>query len=137
MLTLGQLGQVFPLEQIISLQEDFTQTRRSSGVVSIIESVESVELLVRMHVERIDRQIVRGQVERFEYFLQGQVLAITVNDDFLLSARVNQRPWYTCVGSLSQLGLDESQEMFLVHTRRVVNVSVDLSDVVEVSAHQC
>ena len=37
------------------------------------------------------------------------------------------------IRALLHLTLDESQQMLLVHTRRVVNVSIDLSDVVEIS----
>lgn len=34
---------------------------------------------------------------------------------------------------LFELVFDEPQEMFLVHARRVVNVGIDLSDIVEVT----
>ena len=37
------------------------------------------------------------------------------------------------VGAFLHLTLDESQQMLLIHTRRVVNVSIYLSDVIEVS----
>jgi hypothetical protein len=43
--TLGELSKVFAFEEIISLQENLPQTRRSGGVIPIIETIKSVKLL--------------------------------------------------------------------------------------------
>lgn len=40
-------------------------------------------VLVRMHIERVDREIVRCQVERLEHLSQRQMLAVSENDDLL------------------------------------------------------
>lgn len=58
-----------------------------------------------------------------------------MNDDFLgRSAQLRlRRAVEAYIGVLLQLVLDESQEMFLVHARRVVDVSVDFSDIIEVT----
>jgi hypothetical protein len=36
-----------------------------------------------VHVERVDRQIVGREVERLKYFGEGQILAVTVDDNLL------------------------------------------------------
>jgi hypothetical protein len=45
-LTLGQLGEILPLEQIVRLEEDLPQPGGAGGVVPTIEPVEPVEFLV-------------------------------------------------------------------------------------------
>jgi len=82
-LTLSQLSEIFPLEQVVRLEEDFSETGRPSWVVPIIEPIETVKLLMRVHVQRVDGKIVCSQVERLEHLLEGQVLAVTVNDNLL------------------------------------------------------
>jgi hypothetical protein len=58
-----------------------------------------------------------------------------MNDDFLgRSAQPKLRQAVEAyIGVLLQLVLNESQEMFLIHACRVVDVSVDFSDIVEVT----
>jgi hypothetical protein len=88
-----------------------------------------------VHIESIDRQVISCKVQRFEDLLQRQILAISMNDDFLgRSAQLRlRRAVEAYIGVLLQLVLDESQEMFLVHACRVVDMSVDFSDIVEVT----
>jgi hypothetical protein len=97
---------------------------------------------VCVHVECVDRKVVSGQIERFENLVQSKISAVPVNDlilSFFSSAHV-------CKGlSLGKLnranirtalhfGLDESQQMLLIHASRMMNVRVDLSDVVKIPA---
>jgi hypothetical protein len=94
---------------------------------------------MRVHIERVNGQVVSSEIERFKDFRQCEVFAVSVNDDLLLSCQLcghclvksGER---THVGRLFQLGLDESQQMLLVHACRVVDVRIDLSDVVKVTA---
>lgn len=67
--TLSQLGQVFPLQQVVGLQEDFSQSGTTGGIVSVVEPIKSVELLVRVHVQRVDRQVVSREFERIKHLL--------------------------------------------------------------------
>lgn len=56
---------------IICLQEDLPKPRFTNGVIFLVEIVESVELLVSVHVESIDRQVVCGKIKSLEDLLQG------------------------------------------------------------------
>jgi hypothetical protein len=107
---LGQLGEIFALQKVVSLQEDLSQTGRSSGVVAIVEPVETMKLLysrecvsrtylpaatthlMRVHIERIDGEVIGREVERLEYLGESEVLAVTVNNDFLWSSSAKQKP---------------------------------------------
>lgn len=113
-LALGQLGEIFALQKVVRLQEDFSQTGRSSGVVAIVEPVEAMKFLytrecasqnclpaaathlMRVHIERVDRQVIGREIERLEYLGEGEVLAVTVDDDFLWSSSANQSPRPIC-----------------------------------------
>ncbi|KAI3484878.1 hypothetical protein L1887_51932 [Cichorium endivia] len=83
----------------------------------LIEAVEGV--LVGVHVERVNAEVVGGEFERLEHLLQGERLAVSVDDDV--------------VGEALDLGLDEAEQMLLVHGSAVVDVRVDLAHVVEVT----
>lgn len=48
-------------------------------------------VLVRMHIERVDREIVGRQVERLEHLSQRQVLAVSENDDLLQKSEGRRR----------------------------------------------
>jgi hypothetical protein len=72
-----------------------------------------------VHVESIDTQVVSGEIDGLEYLPQRQMLAVA-EEHYL-------------VWRLLHLRLDEAQQMLLIHTCRVVNMRVYLSDVVEVS----
>lgn len=93
--------------------------------------------LVSVHVERVYRKVVRRQIERLEHLGEGEILAITMNDDFLQISRGlisdNCTRRSTDIGRLLQLGLDESQQVLLVHARRVVDMGIDFPDIVEVT----
>jgi hypothetical protein len=114
-----ELGEVLALEEVVGLEEDLPQTRRPGGVVAVVEAVEAVELLVRVHVERVDAQVIRGEVERVKHLAQRQVLAVAVDDNL--------------VGTAAQLALDKAQQVLLVHARAVVDMRVDLAHVVKVT----
>lgn len=38
---------------------------------------------MRMHVQRVDREVIRCEIERLEHLFQCKILAVSVNDDFL------------------------------------------------------
>lgn len=42
-----EFSQILPLQQVVSLEEDFTKTGRSGWIISVVEPVESVEFLKR------------------------------------------------------------------------------------------
>jgi hypothetical protein len=72
-----------------------------------------------MHIEGINAQIISRQVDALKNFSQRQVSAVSEEDHF--------------IRALLHLALDEAQKMLLIHTRGVVDMGVDLSNVVEVS----
>lgn len=43
--TMCEFSQILPLQQVVSLEEDFTKTGRSGWIISVVEPVESVEFL--------------------------------------------------------------------------------------------
>lgn len=45
--------------------------------------------LMGVHVQRINRQIVRGQVETLEHLFERQLVPVSENDDFLGVLRVS------------------------------------------------
>lgn len=77
------------------------------------------EVITYVHVHGIDAEVVGGEVQGLEDLFEGKVLAVTEDDDVL--------------GGLAHLGLDEAEQMLLVHAGAVVDVSVDLTDVVKVT----
>ena len=87
-------------------------------IVLEIESIESMERVVRMHIQRVDGQIIGCEVERHEHLAQREEPSIS--------------EYHCLVGVPLQLVLDEAQQMLLVHARRVVHVRVHLAAVVEV-----
>lgn len=108
-----------------------------------------------VHVERVDAQVIRGQLERLEHLLQRQVAVVAENHHVLMritsdtvrrradalplavldSAASICRPPH--LGASLELGLDEPQQVLLVHAGAVVHMRVDLADVVKVAVwHQ-
>lgn len=86
-----------------------------------------------VHVESVDRKVVSGEVERFKHLSECEMSPITENDDLLYSGKkggeLNQRKFVksaTYLRTTLHLALDESKHVLLVHTRRVVNVRIDL-----------
>ena len=72
-----------------------------------------------MHIKCINTEIISRQIDTLENFLQSQMLAISEHHHLI---------W-----TFLHLTLDESKQMLLVHTSGVMNVSINLSDIVEVS----
>lgn len=72
-----------------------------------------------MHIQGINAEMVGREPQTLKHLLQGELVAVTVDDDIL---------W-----GLLHLGLDEAEKMLLVHAGRVVHVGVHLSHVVEVT----
>lgn len=111
----------------------------SAGIVRSAEdaaqspalTVEAV--LMRVHVQRVDRQVICRQVQRLEYLPQLEVYAVSVNNDLLQEGQaLADRPSScekaeaTRLRATLHLALYETQQMLLIHACRVVNVSVDL-----------
>eukprot|EP00955_Chlamydomonas_euryale_P101980 365385-Chlamydomonas_euryale.AAC.1 len=71
------------------------------------------------HVERVDVEVVARQVERLEDLLEREVFAVAEDDDL--------------IRLLAKLGLDEAQQVLLVHACAVVDVRVDFAHVIEVA----
>lgn len=64
---LGDLGEITTFDVIVALEEDLPQSRLSERVVLEIEFVEAMErVLMGVHVERIDGEIVSREIERFK-----------------------------------------------------------------------
>lgn len=72
-----------------------------------------------MHIQGIDTQVIRREVDTGKHLGKRQMLAVTEQDDLV---RVLFHP-----------ALDEAQQVLLVHGRRVVHVGVYFPDVVKVS----
>jgi EAL domain-containing protein (putative c-di-GMP-specific phosphodiesterase class I) len=72
-----------------------------------------------VHIQGINTEIVSSQIDTFKDFSQSQMLPITEEDHL--------------IGGFAHFALDKTKQMLLVHTRRVMNVSVNLSDVVKVT----
>jgi hypothetical protein len=77
-----------------------------------VEFVESVVVAMSMHVHRIDTELVSAEAERLKDLVEGELLTVTEADDL--------------VGGVLHLGLDEPEQLLLVHRGRVVDVGVDL-----------
>ncbi len=72
-----------------------------------------------MHIECINTEVVGGQIYTLEDLLQREMLAIPEHDDF--------------IRTFLHLALNESQQMLLIHTGRMVHMSINFSDVIEIS----
>ncbi|GMR32782.1 hypothetical protein PMAYCL1PPCAC_02977 [Pristionchus mayeri] len=116
---LYDFGKVLSTDVVVRLNEDLTERRFAHGILLGVELVESMESVpVRVHVEHVHREIVRRYSHSLEHFLHRDGLAILLE-------------YYRTLLRLHLL-LDESQQMLLVHRRGGVDVSVHLSDIVEV-----
>lgn len=73
-----------------------------------------------MDVEHVDAEIVSREIHRSEYFLESHNFTALRTSDHL-------------VGVILQCFLNEPEEMLLIHARRGVDVSVDLSNIVEIT----
>ena len=117
---LQNLCEKFPSNEVVRLEKDVAQRTLSQRIVLRVELVETMERIVmRMHIKRVDRQIVRSQVERLEDLGERQGCAITKNN------HVIWRPLH--------FGLDKTEQVFLVHARRMVDVRIDFPDIIKVA----
>eukprot|EP01139_Manchomonas_bermudensis_P024256 Amastigsp_a842310_27.p3 type:complete len:193 gc:universal Amastigsp_a842310_27:1430-2008(+) len=74
---------------------------------------------MRVHIEVVDREIVRRQVERRKDSVEGVDFSVADNDGLVALGL--------------ELALDEPQQMLVVHRGRVMDVRVNLADVVEIA----
>jgi hypothetical protein len=105
-----------------------------------------------MHIQGIDGQIVCRQVETLEYFFKRQISEPRLVREASRKMLIRKGPTHlpsrkmtvSCIGRSDEQGvlhvfevlhltLDEAQQVLLVHARRMVNMGVDLTDIVEVS----
>ena len=82
--TAGELCEVLPLDVVIRFEKDLTQARLSDWVVFEVELVEPMEgVLMRVHIQGVDRKIVRFQVQRLEDLRERKMLPITEDHNVL------------------------------------------------------
>jgi hypothetical protein len=72
-----------------------------------------------MHIQSINTEVVSCQADAGENLGQCQMHPISVKNYF--------------IGKLLHLALDESKQVFLVHACGVMDVSVNLANVIEIS----
>lgn len=116
---LSQLGQVAATDDVVRLQEDFSQFTLARRVKLQIESIKTMKCIIGMHIKRINRQIVGGEIQGLEYLAQSQILTVSQEDRF--------------IGTALEFVLDKTEKVLLVHASTVVHVCVHLSTVVEIS----
>jgi len=80
--------------------------------------VESVP--IRVNIEHVDGEVVGRQLHLIKDLIKCHWLLIAIQTDHLIAV-------------VFDLLLDETQQMFLIHARSCVDVSIDLSDVVEIA----
>ena len=81
------------MDTIVGLQEDLPQSRLPDRIVLQVEFVESMErVIVGVHIQGVDRELVGGETETLEYFVQCELLAITEDDDILTCTLRNRIP---------------------------------------------
>lgn len=137
-LTFRELSQISSFNQVIRFQEDFPQARFPNWVILQVEFVEPMEgILVGVHIQRIDRKVVGGKLERFKHLRKSKMFLVTEDNDILsrlvrLSSPHSQRR--TNVRTALHLRFDKAQQMLLVHATGMVYVGVDFAKIVEVSA---
>ena len=85
----------------------------------LVKLVKTLKYIMCMHVHGIQGQIVRCEFVRLEHLAQGHWLSILGSDNV--------------VRVVTQLALDEFQQVLLVHAARVVHMGVDLVYVVNVA----
>ena len=93
--------------------------------------------MVRMHIQCIDGQVVRREVQRLKHLFQRELFTVTEDDNVLerytLIESKDDIPERAHVRVVPYFVFDESKQVFLVHAARVVNVRVDLSQVIKVA----
>lgn len=135
---LDDVSEVFPVDVIVSFDEDLSQDGFSDGVVFGVELVEAMERVSvlrrkldvshmcwndgkclcvsgshRVHVERVHAEVIRRQVHVLEHLHERlSSSALHVHD---------------LIRILLHRSLDEPQQMLLIHAGRRVDVSVHLT----------
>ena len=71
-----------------------------------------------MHIQCINTEIVRGQVDTLKHFPKCEVLAVPKE--------------YVFIWTLLHLAFNKSQEMLLVHAGRMMDMCINLSYIVEI-----
>lgn len=67
-------GEVFAVEIIIRLEEHLAQPALTNGVVLGVELVKAVESVsIRVHVQHVHGEVVRGEPHGGEHLLQGHL----------------------------------------------------------------
>lgn len=68
--TFCEFSQIAALDVIVCLQEDLPESRLADGVILQVKFVKALEgVRVCVHVQCVDRKIVRCQFERLKYLL--------------------------------------------------------------------
>ena len=124
------MGEVLPVHVVVRLQEHLPQPRLTDRVVLGVELVKPVEMLqifftrwkiflpvesvpVCVHVEHVHGEVVGGEVHGVEDLCQVH--------DLVRGAAHRQ------LALVLQRLLDESQQVFLIHAGRGVDMSINLS----------
>lgn len=92
-----------------------------------------------MHVQCVDREVVSRELERLEDLRQCQFLTVAMNDNILNrplrvlgdTPSVSQA---THIRTVLHFVLDKSEKVLLIHAARVVDVCIDFTNVVKISA---
>lgn len=81
---------VVPVVELVKSVEFLTRARSGSAMCSaLVTCCHMATYLMGVHVQRINRQIVRGQVETLEHLFERQLVPVSENDDFLGVLRVS------------------------------------------------
>src|SRR5262245_55119756 len=90
--TAREFRQVAALDQVVGLEKDLAQPRLADRVVLEVELVEPMErVLVRVHVERVDAEVVGRQAQRLKHLAQREVFPVAKDDHVLAAAAVSRR----------------------------------------------
>lgn len=93
-------------------------------------------ILMCVHVESVNGEVVGSEVERLEHLAQGEMLSVSIDDDFLRSdnqhvsaqglidAKIVMK--HAHIRATLHFRLDEAKHVLLIHAGRVMYVSVDL-----------
>ena len=91
---------------------------------------------MRVHIEGINRKVIRGEFKRLEDLFKRQLRAIAEGDNVLQqhqARRTVERREHRNLGVALHFCLYESQEVFLIHAARMVDVRINLADVVKIA----
>lgn len=83
-ITFREFSQVASLDVVVSFEENLSQTGFANWVILQVEFVEPMEgILMSMHVQCVDRQVVGCQLQRFEHLRECELVPISEDDDVL------------------------------------------------------